>query len=84
MYTSTNMCNFCLLQFPVCGLEEAVSVACIDLKYSVDIYPKKEKDEKTDATTVSFVLDDNIQESEDEIENNAPIKPSDYMDGWID
>ena len=47
------------------------------LKYSVDIYPKKEKDEKTDTTTVSFVLDNNIHESEDEIENNVPIKPSD-------
>ena len=28
-------------------------------------------------------MDDNIHESEDEIENNTPIKPSDWMDGWI-
>ena len=73
MYTCTNCKMSCLLQFPVCGLGEAVSVACIDLKYSVDIYPKKEKDEKTDTTTVSFVLNDNIHESEDEIDSNAPI-----------
>ena len=50
---------------------------CLCCLYSVNIYPKKEKDKKTNATTISFVLDYNIHESEDEIENNAPIKSSD-------
>ena len=56
MYTCTNTCMYNILSslVPVCSLEEAVSVVCIDLKYSVDMYPTKEKDEKTDTITVSL------------------------------
>ena len=52
--------------FPMCGLEEAVSVACIDLAYSVQFKQNKVKDEKRDTTSVSFALDETIHQSEDE------------------
>ena len=55
---------------------------CLCCLYSVNIYPKKEKDEKANATTISFLLDYFIiHVSENEIENNAPIKT---IDGWMD
>ena len=50
----------------MCGLEEAVSVACIDLAYSVQFKQNKVKDEKRDTTSVSFALDETIHQSEDE------------------
>lgn len=46
------------LQFPECSIEEAVSVACVDLRYSIDFHPKKVKNEKEDKTTISLVIDD--------------------------
>ena len=59
----------------MCGLEEAVSVACIDLAYSVQFKQNKVKDEKRDTTSVSFALDDTIH-NQPEDENDDDFSES--------
>ena len=77
MYTCTNMYNLLCYLVSIMWFKRGCLCFLYWFKYYVNIYPKKEKDEKADAITVSFVLDYNIHESENEIETNAPIKTSD-------
>ena len=45
-----------------------MSVACLDLKYSVTYFHKKTKDERRDSTSVAFAIAQHI-EQEEEVEN---------------
>ena len=48
-----------------------MSVACLDLKYSVSFRKKKIKDEKKDSTSISLAI---TQDLEDEEEEEDPCK----------
>ena len=52
----------------MCGLEDAVSIACLDLNYCVKFHKKKVKDERRDSTTISFAIAHHIAEEEQEDE----------------
>ena len=54
MYTML-FCIHPIMQCPTCGNDNAISLSCLDLSYSVTLYKKDLKDEKNDKTA-PFVL----------------------------
>lgn len=74
-YFSVSMQSFVLLQFPYCTDDEAISVACLDLHYSVsvrtNVLPKP--DTHTPATLISNMQEESSVDSIDLEGSNYPL-----------